>query len=376
MKKRIIALILGLAMAMSVLVACGSSSGTTTAAPADTTAQAETTESAAAETTAEASAATHVVTDMKGVEVELPVEITGYVESWFAHNAVDVMLNKASEMLVTCCDPDSYKWMYTVCPNMENAEYMKFSADMDIETIIAMEPDVVFGSNEDYRELFNNVGIPFVNCAFNTYDTMIQSIQLTASVFGGEAEDIAEEYVAYLEEKLDWVADTVSSVAEEDKPYILHGSSVYNKGVDGVDTIIDEWIKYSGGLNVASKDITGNLQEFEMEQLYSWDPEIIITGSDEAEVESIMSDPDWAELTAVKEGNVIANPKGIFAWDRYGVEEALQFQWCASTLYPELFADFDIKDELISFYKEFLDYDLSDEDAQKILRHMDPDEEL
>lgn len=315
---------------------------------------------------------TRTIVDMKGVEVEIPLVVNTYVESWFAHNAVDIMLNEAKGMLVTCCDEPSYKWMYLVCPNMNNAEYMAFADNMNLEEIISLNPDVVFGSNEKYREMFLNVGIPFVNCTFNTYDTMKKSISLTAEILGKEAEDKAKKYIDYLDKKLAEVKAITDTVEEDKRTTIVHGSSVYKLGVDGKDTIIDEWINYSGGINAAAEDIDGNLKTMTLEQLLLWDPDVIITGSEQSEVDSIMSDEKWSSLKAVKNKRVYANPKGVFAWDRYGVEEALQFQYCSQLLYPELFKDFDLKAELKSFYKEFFNYELDDTQAEKILKHENP----
>ena len=315
---------------------------------------------------------TRKIVDMKGVEVEIPEKVNTFVESWFAHNAVDVMLRNAEGMLVTCCDEPSYQWMYKVCDNLSKAQFAKFSDSMNLEEIISLNPDVVFGSNEKYRDMFTNVGIPFINCTFTNYDEMKKSIKLTAEVFGGDAVDKANRYVSYLDTKLSEVKKVTDTVPEDKKTTIVHGSSVYKMGVDGRNTIINDWIGYSGGINAAANDIDGNLQTMTMEQLLLWDPDVIITGDTEEEVDKIMSDASWQNLKAVKEGRVYANPKGIFAWDRYGVEEALQFQWCSQKLYPELFKDFDIKAELKKFYKDFLDYELSDEDAEKILRHQNP----
>ena len=315
---------------------------------------------------------TRIVVDRKGVEVEIPEKVNTYVESWFAHNAVDVMLKNAEGMLVTCCDEPSYQWMYKVCDNMHKAQFAKFSDSMNLEEIISLNPDVVFGSNEKYREMFTNVGIPFINCTFTNYDEMKQSIRLTAEVFGGDAIAKAEKYVSYLDKKLAEVKAVTDTVPENERTTIVHGSSIYKMGVDGRKTIINDWIGYSGGVNAAANDIEGNLQTMTMEQLLLWDPDVIITGETEEEVEQIMSDDAWKNLKAVKDGRVYANPKGVFAWDRYGVEEALQFQWCSQKLYPELFKDFDIKAELKNFYKEFFNYNLSDEDAEKILRHQNP----
>ena len=315
---------------------------------------------------------TRKIVDMKGVEVEIPKQVNTFVESWFAHNAVDVMLRNAEGMLVTCCDEPTYQWMYRVCDNMHKAQFAKFSDSMNLEEIISLNPDVVFGSNEKYREMFANVGIPFVNCMFTNYDEMKKSIKLTAEVFGGDAISKADKYIAYLDRKLAEVKAVTDTVKDDERTTIVHGSSVYKMGVDGRNTIINDWIGYSGGINAAANDIDGNLQTMTMEQLLLWNPDVIITGDTEEEVEKIMSDDTWKNLKAVKEGRVYANPKGIFAWDRYGVEEALQFQWCSQKLYPELFADFDIKAELKMFYKEFLNYNLTDDEAEKIIRHQNP----
>ena len=316
--------------------------------------------------------ATRTVVDMSGTEVTIPAQVNTYVESWFAHNAVDLMLNKAEGMLVTCVNKNSQPWMYIVCPNFYKAVSTNFSADMNLEEIIAAKPDVVFGSNEKYRDMFTAVGIPFINCSFKTYDEMIRSVQLTAEVFGGEAVDIANRYTAYLKERLDWVAKRVEDIPEENRTTVAHGNSIYELNFDGANTIIDEWIKYAGGINAAAEGMTGNLQTISMEQVLQWDPDVLITGKPKNQVDQVMSDPAWANLKAVKNGRVYSNPKGVFAWDRYGVESALQPQWCAKLLYPGLFEDFDIAQELKNFYHTFFYYELSDQQAQMILNYETP----
>ena len=221
--------------------------------------------------------------------------------------------------------------------------------------------------------MFTNVGIPYINCTFSSFDTMIQSIQMTAEVLGGEAIEIANAYVAYLNEKIDWLTELTGSIAEEDKISVLHGNSIYNLTVDGTNTIIDAWIKTAGGLNAVGNDVSGNFKSVTLEQIITWDPDVIIVGK-VGDVELIMNDPAWAVLKAVKNGNVYLNPAGVFAWDRYGVEEALQIQWTAQLLYPELFEgeDFDISEEVKYFYTTFFNYNLSDEQVAKILAHENP----
>jgi iron complex transport system substrate-binding protein len=40
--------------------------------------------------------------------------------------------------------------------------------------------------------------------------------------------------------------------------------------------LIDVWINYAGGIDVASKDITGNQKAVTAEQIAAWNPDIII----------------------------------------------------------------------------------------------------
>ncbi len=380
--KKTIALILAIVMALALFAGCAGNT-TTTTAPETTTppASTETTTPPANETPepekepekAPETPATRTVTDMSGVEVEIPYEVNTYVESWFAHNAVDLMLDRAEGMLVTCASKEQHPWMYIVCPNFYDAVSVKFSTDMNLEEIIAAKPDVVFGSNDNYREMFNNVGIPFINCSFKNYDQMVQSVKLTAEVFGGDAVALADKYADYLYSRLDWVSDRVKDIPDDERTTVAHGSSIYELDFDGANTIIDEWITYSGGINAAAEGLEGNLQTISIEQVLEWDPDVLITGRPQEQVDQVMSDPAWANLTAVKNGRVYSNPRGVFAWDRYGVEAALQPQWCAMTLYPELFEDFDIKAEVKTFYKDFFGYDLSDEQAQMILDYVTPE---
>ena len=133
--KRSLALLLALVMVLALLTGCSGGGKTAptaaptqapdttaapTQAPAPTEAPKPTTEPAPTEApapTQEPQPATRTVTDMKGNVVEIPYEVHTYVESWFAHNAVDLMLDRAEGMLITCANTNTHQWMYIVCPN-------------------------------------------------------------------------------------------------------------------------------------------------------------------------------------------------------------------------------------------------------------------
>lgn len=302
---------------------------------------------------------------------EADADITVYADGWYAHNEVSIMFNKAQGMVATHCDPKSYAWMYKVAPNMNQAQTM-FGKDFNYEDLVALGPQVVFDSTDSLREKLASANIPHVNCMFKTFDEMKKSVELTAEVFGGDAPDIAKKYNDELDKVLSDVKAQTENLSDDQRPSVLHGNSVYTLNLDGTGTIIDDWIDVAGGKNANTESTTANAQAtFSMEQVISWNPDVIITGK-AGEAEKILADPAWADINAVKNQKAYVNPKGVFGWDRYGVEELLQVQWAAAMLHPELFGDLDIKGKVSDFYAANLDYQLTDDDIERILSAQDP----
>nr|WP_314399488.1 hypothetical protein [uncultured Campylobacter sp.] len=80
----------------------------------------------------------------------------------------------------------------------------------------------------------------------------------------------------------------------------------------------------------------------------------------------------FSGLKAIRNKQIYANPNGIFSWDRYGDEGALQILWAAKTIHPEIFGDIDLRAETKKFYKKFFDFGLGDEQFELILKGLDP----
>ena len=74
----------------------------------------------------------------------------------------------------------------------------------------------------------------------------------------------------------------------------------------------------------------------------------------------------------MKNGKIIKNPVGTFNWDRYSAEEALQILWAAKQFHPEQFKDVDLVKETREFYSTFYGYQLTEDDAQRILAGQNP----
>ena len=282
------------AAALTSLAACGSSSKGPSSASGSAGASG-------------AAPGTQTVTDMNGTAVEVPVNPTTYADGWYAHNEVTIMLTGARGLVATHCDPKRFPWMYRVCPAMSSAT-STFGDDFNFEDLVALGPQVIFDSEETLRDKAAEVGIPLVNCNFQTYDEMKKSITLSAQVFGGNAPATAEKYNADLDEVLSAVKAQTDSLTDDARPAVMHGASVYTLTLDGTETIIDDWIKAAGGRNAVDQSTKGNAQaQFTLEQIIAWNPEVIITG-EAGEPEQILADSAWASIKAVQDKKVYVNP--------------------------------------------------------------------
>lgn len=317
------------------------------------------------------------IVDSAGVAVEIPKEVNKIADSWKAHNEVLTVLGAGDKIVATVLSKKSMPWLYKVNPSMEKA-LTTFGTSFNAEELMNNKPDVVFMSSGDANaSKISSLGIPVVQLKFTTFDTMKECITLTAKVLGKDAMEKAEKYNTYLDSKLKAIKDVTSKIPESEKPKVLHVESLSPIGVDGSDTIINEWIEAAGGIN-AAKSISGNMKEVSMEQILEWNPDIIIFGANGSSgevtaMEQLVKDPQWQQVNAVKNNKVYQNPTGAFLWDRYSCEEALQIQWAAKTINPDKFKDLDIPAETKNFYKVFLNYELTDEDVQKILKAKPPE---
>jgi iron complex transport system substrate-binding protein len=319
---------------------------------------------------AEETGATKTITDMAGVQVEVPIKIERIADAWRAHNEVLTMLGVGEKIVATSIPATACPWLHKVNPQMNNA-VVCFTTDVNMEELIKTDPDIVFVSvGTKYVDTIKAAGIPVVQLNFTDFDSLKACYKLTGEILGKETSKRADEYIEYLDGKIADLTKVTSKVT--DKPTVLHIASVDPLQVDGATTIIDNWIKVAGGINSAAVDITGNFKPVSMEQILQWNPDIIILMSSAVKADLVNTDAIWQEVPAIKNNKLYKNPEGAFPWDRYSAEEAMQIQWAAKILYPEEFKDLDLVKETINFYKKFMNYNLTQEEANLILQGLPP----
>ena len=226
-----------------------------------------------------------------------------------------------------------------------------------------------------------------------TADELQAQLEIPVVLFSGDSEDYAQAYRLLgkmidreedAEALINYTADivkTVESVAaqvpEEDR-----GRLYYAEGADGLATEPASSnrsyvFNTAGAVNVADVGAQAGYGQsaVSMEQVLEWNPEIIITQGTTNAYETILSDPNWATIDAVKNGRVYKMPSLPYSWaDRPpSVNRFIGLHWMANLLYPELY-DIDIVEVAIDYYKVMYHVDVSRTDMESLLAQSIPQE--
>ncbi len=241
----------------------------------------------------------------------------------------------------------------------------------NIESVLAMQPDIIIdvGTVDDtYASLADRVqeqtGIPYVLIAGRFADTA-QTLRKAGELLGETGR--AEELAGYAEAVIDRLNDAIAAVPESERPRVYYG-----RGPDGLETglagsINMEVLDAVGAANVAASSGTGGLANVSIEQVLSWNPDVILT-LDPAFHRSVRTNPLWAGIAAVENDRVYRAPTLPFGWfdTPPGVNRIMSASWLASVLYPD-HVDIDLRSETREFYRLFYHVDVTDEQLDILL---------
>lgn len=291
------------------------------------------------------------IKDISGDIVKVPVNVEKVATLWYANNQIVLMLGGADKIVATTDLIKNNKWFAHIYPRISSIPNGVNGKSLQVEELVKLSPDIVIAADKKNKEELTKNGFNVLYPSFTNHADMKKSVAIMADAIGGDA----------------------PKIAQNERPKALHIAEDKNLfKVDGSNTIIDEWISVTGVINAVQAK--GNMLEINAEEIPNINPDVIIIGRAKSPdaIEKIYENKVYAGINAVKNKKVFINPAGVFSWDRYGAEGALQILWAAKTLHPEIFKDLDIATETKKFYKEFLHYDLNDNEVNYILNGLDP----
>lgn len=245
-------------------------------------------------------------------------------------------------------------------------------ANLNKEALMASAPDVVIdmgelkGSKEsmvaDLDSLQDDLLIPviFIEAYLDNTPDVYRKL---GSLLGEEEK--GEALAGYAEDAIRMAAEARERITDPITVY-------YSISSDGLEAIAEgnfhgEVIEKIGAKNVVSSVFGASQGDVSMEQLYIWDPDVILLSEKEA-YERAITDPMWTMLRAVEEGNVYLVPSEPYSFIDAppATNRIIGIYWLGNLLYPELYP-VDVVDKMIEYYDLYYSYDLTEEHAEEIL---------
>jgi iron complex transport system substrate-binding protein len=197
-------------------------------------------------------------------------------------------------------------------------------------------------------------------------------------VYGGTAKERATAFVDYFDAKVAMIRSRLAKLPPSKRPSVVHIAGYPPLIIDGGPSLIGDWIRLGGGVDAAHA-VSGTHVTITPEQLLKWDPDVLIiqtpggdmglaASSGRSVIAALSKVPGWRDLKAVQTKRVYIDPQGMYPWDRFSPEEALQIQWIAKTLHPDLFRDVDMRAEARNFYRTFFHYTLTDAELDQMFQ--------
>ena len=224
----------------------------------------------------------------------------------------------------------------------ETVENLGAVKEPNVEKLLAAEPDFVLGSTKtaadvELLDLLEQSGIGVAYFDISSFADYLRMLEVCTQLTG-----CPERYTQY---GADVQSQVEQAIARQDgsAPRVLYvratGSSCKVKNSQG--TVLGEMLAALGCVNIADSE-TGLLETLSMETILAEDPEhifVVLQGSDTTKAEqtlemSLLSNPAWNELTAVREGRYhvmdqrLYNVKPNARWGE-------AYEKLADILYPE-----------------------------------------
>lgn len=326
---------------------------------------------------------TRTVVDHLGNAVELPARINRIVTTSITPMPSVICMFEGSAEKLIGMSPSSMSAaensiLAEIMPGIldVSTDFMS-GGDVNVEALIAMNPDVVFCSanqTEEYEKLraagLNVIAVSVSDWGSDAVATFEAWIKLLGEVL--DEEDKAAGITEYGRAIYEMIAERVAIVEESEKPRILFLYK-YSDGViqtSGSNHFGQYWADATGAVNVAEESDASAL-EINMEQIYAWNPDMIYVTNFVPYLPEDFSDNaidghDWSVVSAVQNEKVYKCPLGVYRWYPPSSDAPLMLLWMAKTNYPELFADIDLEAEMKEYYQNFYDIELTDEDIAKI----------
>ena len=344
-----------LAVFTLTLTACGSNSAA----------------SGSASDASSSAAVTKTVVDAYGRSVEVPKDAK--TAATVGSGARFVVYAGAQDKLIAVTEMETtpamnrpyaiaYKDLFADLPSTSNGNHL-LETNVNKEQLMDLNPDVIISSRsaEECDALQKDTGIPVIGITYQNQlftDNVYNSITCVGEALG--TEDHANEVVAKLKE---WDADLkarTADIADADKPSVYVGAVNYK----GAKSFTGTYANYAPLVELNAKNVadeTGQKAavDVDLEQIGNWDPDYMFLNAgnmDLMKADYANNQAFFDGLKAFQQGNLYTQP--FFNFNGTNVDTGIcDTYFIGATIYPDKFADVDLKAKYSEIYTTLLGVD-------------------
>jgi iron complex transport system substrate-binding protein len=239
----------------------------------------------------------------------------------------------------------------------------------NVESVRALNPDVVIQwSDAQLVAPLENAGLKVIGLVNNGEQEDVDAWIAMFSAMLGKPER-ATEIKDHSDRELVEVKELAAG-RNGPGPSILY----FNRFSGGLKaaaakTYNDFYIKLIGGSNPATGEdaLPGTgMVGLDVEQVLSWDPEVILLGNfDGAMPQDVYDDPVWENVAAVRDRRVYKVPLGGYRWDPPGQESPLMWHWLSDIAFPQ--EQSRLRGKIDDYYRMLYNYRPTTADLDRIL---------
>ncbi|WP_265457239.1 ABC transporter substrate-binding protein [Enterococcus sp. HY326] len=373
MKKTSKQWLLSAGLILSVLLTSGcNQTATTQGSSSSADSQTSTSETVTTESS------TRTFVDSAGRSVEIPDTISAIAPS--GPLAQIVLYTSAPDLLAGIASPfsDAAKeyidQKYYDLPVF--GQFYGKNANLNMEALSAAKPDVIIDIGEkkdtvteDMDNLQEQLQIPTIFIEA-TLDNMATTYEKLGELFGNQTE--MQALSEYCEDVLANADKISSELTDSEKKTVYYATGDAGLNTNATGSVHTQVIDKIGAVNAAEgieAASSGGGSLISLEQLLQWQPDYIIAGTQDL-YDLITTDESWQQLTAVQEGNVYRIPDEPYNFINTppSVNQIIGIQWLGNLIYPEKY-DFDIKEEIQTFYDLFYHVSITDDQMTQLLNN-------
>ncbi len=327
--------------------------------------------SGSASAASSSAAATKTVVDAYGRSVEVPKDAK--TAATVGSGARFVVYAGAQDKLIAVTEMETtpamnrpyaiaYKDLFANLPSTSNGNHL-LETNVNEEQLMDLNPDVIISSRsaEECDALQKDTGIPVIGITYQNQlftDNVYNSITCVGEALG--TEDHANEVVAKLKE---WDADLkarTADIADADKPSVYVGAVNYK----GAKSFTGTYANYAPLVELNAKNVadeTGQKAavDVDLEQIGNWDPDYMFLNAgnmDLMKADYANNQAFFDGLKAFQQGNLYTQP--FFNFNGTNIDTGIcDTYFIGATIYPDKFADVDLKAKYSEIYTTLLGVD-------------------